>query len=531
MSTTSTPGTGGAPEPRPAADVPARAGTQAGMRARRRQRRWQRAARLLGDWAGVLLLFGLWVGMLLLMTHIIVIPRTCAQKWPAWVPILGNVVSMLGAGVVSRAECFAALGQVPPPVAPRPAETMTTYTLPDDALGLALAMVALSATPLILSFGAALIAKWQQSPRARHCFVPEGEKPEPEWTARERQWKTEAVQRIQKLWVLEARRALQAQHRMIQHACMFGFATSALFAFGLVMNNSANLPIQTRMMTVAAASAALTSFSMSFGRISVRASIRDTSARMFAHALRAVVVSALAAVLLVTLMWHHGAAPQVADCVSKGAKDGTLLSEQPFKSPTSFMMLGMMIALIGEGILSQIVARAATATNLSLAQGGSDGARQLVAVDGLTEQDVLRLSEEGIDSVHALAMASTSSLYFGTPYTLQRICDWQDQALLIAYLGIAKAQACREKLMIRGAVGLQRKAEFLCTGERAQDADAQAEREKIFEIIRSSLGFISVEQARESLFPLAQEETIRRLRIFERGSVAESAAAGAALLG
>ena len=54
-----------------------------------------------------------------------------------------------------------------------------------------------------------------------------------------------------------------------------------------------------------------------------------------------------------------------------------------------------------------------------------------------------------------------------------------------------------------------------------QDALDDAAADKTFEIIRSSLGFISVEQARESLFPMANDEVIRRLRIYHRGSVTE----------
>jgi hypothetical protein len=119
-------------------------------------------------------------------------------------------------------------------------------------------------------------------------------------------------------------------------------------------------------------------------------------------------------------------------------------------------------------------------------------------------------------------MASTGALYFATPYTLQRLCDWQDAALLVAYVGEAKAQMCREKLMVRGATDLQRKSEFLVAKSDADATPEQlAEREKAFEIIRSSLGFISIEQAREALHPMAHDETIRRLRIYRRGSVIE----------
>lgn len=40
-------------------------------------------------------------------------------------------------------------------------------------------------------------------------------------------------------------------------------------------------------------------------------------------------------------------------------------------------------------------------------------------------------------------------------------------------------------------------------------------------MIRSSLGFISIEQAREVLHPMANDETIRRRRVHRRGSFIE----------
>lgn len=498
----------------------------------------------LTDWTGIIVVFILWLGLLVLTVHNVVIPHTSLQRWPAWLPLLGGIRSTSGTG--------------------DPAFTEAAFTLPQGEPGLALGLVALAATPLLLSFGAALIAKWQQSPRARQRFAPEREKDTPQWTERERAWKRESAERICHLWVLEAKRSLQAQHRMTQHACLFGFAVSAVVSWSVILNNSPSISVQVRMMAVAAAAAAVTSFVLSFGRISVRASIRDASARMFAHALRAVITSVLAVLLLSTLLWHNHAASE-AGKDGKDHRDHAVLSEQPLKNPSSFLMMGLLIALIGESVLGQLTTRAASAMNLT-APRTSESGPGLSSIEGLSEHDILRLGEEGIDSLHALAMASTAYLYFSTPYTLQRLCDWQDQALLITNVGFAKAQSCREKLMIRGCIDLQRKADFLisaarprrprsdgaqatgcrceCAAKAAPPAgsasgsssgsgsgsdsskkteadDLSAENEKIFEIIRSSLGFISIEQARESLFPLAHDETVRRLRIYERGSVVE----------
>ena len=485
----------------------------------------QRLARFVGDWLGISVLFCLWIGMLLLLTHIVIIPRTCAQRWPSWVPILGDIKSMLPTGKSPRPECIGALVAEARSAAQSAAslsDGMTSYVLADDALGLALALLAVAAIPLLLSFGAAMIAKWQQAPRARHRFLPESDHADSDWSEPERRWKREATDRIQRLWTIEARHSVQAQHRMMQHACLYGFAASSIFSWGLIVNSGVPLACQTRMMAIAAGSAAFTSFSLSFGRMTVRASIRDTSARMFAYALRALILSVLSALLLVALLWHHSVAASVpAGDAAQLAKDGAVLAQQPFKGPTSYMMLGMVVALIGEGVLSQITARAASAVSLHVPNKAAAGAIQLASIDGLGELDILRLGEEGIDSIHALAMASTAALYFATPYTLQRLCDWQDQALLITYVGMAKAQTCREKLMVRGGIDLQRKADFLME-ECPSSQEVHESRLKTFEIIRSSLGFISIEQARESLFPLAHDEVIRRLRIYHRGSVVES---------
>lgn len=491
-----------------------------------------RFLRFINDWLGITILFFLWIAMLLLVAHQVIIPRTCTQRWPSWIPLIGGISSMLAKGTTPRPECqdvdnsAAQLNMLAQPsLNPTSAagDGMTSYILAEDALGLSLALLAVAAMPLLLSFGAALISKWQQSPRGRHRFVPEQEQEASKWSEQERNWKREAAEVIRQLWGIEGRHSIQAQHRMMQHACLYGFATSAIFSWGILTNNSAALACQTRMMAVASAAAAFTSFSLSFARLTVRASTHDTSARMFAYALRALIFSVISAVLFVALLWHHGASGSMTALDGQQlAKDSVVLASQPFKGPTSYMMLGMVVALIGEGVLSQLTARAASVVNLGSSVRSAEAAKQLAAIDGLSEQDILRLAEEGIDSIHALAMASTAALYFATPYTLQRLCDWQDQALLITYVGLAKAQTCREKLMVRGAIDLQRKADFLVNHTIKVGADEeQNQAAKTFEIIRSSLGFISIEQARESLFPMAHDEVARRLRIYQRGAVSE----------
>ena len=123
---------------------------------------------------------------------------------------------------------------------------LTTYILSGACAGSGADPLALIAMPLLLSFGAALIAKWQQAPRSGHRFLPQAEGEHVSWTSHERSWKGDVTERIQKLWLIESRHAEQAQHRMMQHACLYGFATSAIFAWGVVANNDTMLACQTR---------------------------------------------------------------------------------------------------------------------------------------------------------------------------------------------------------------------------------------------------------------------------------------------
>ena len=70
---------------------------------------------------------------------------------------------------------------------------------------------------------------------------------------------------------------------------------------------------------------------------------------MFAYALRALIFSVISAVLFVALLWHHGASGTSASTdAAPLAKDAVVLASQPFKGPTSYMMLGIVVALIGK---------------------------------------------------------------------------------------------------------------------------------------------------------------------------------------
>jgi hypothetical protein len=395
-------------------------------------------------------------------------------------------------------------------------------------------IVALCSLPYMLSFGVALIAKWHQTLRTRDLFV--SERDNSEWTADEKAWKPPLAERLEKVWLLESYRWLDTQQGMFQHALLFGFITSTALgcAVFLCAFKGASIYLDTAATRSAVAGAAVsvavavaTSFSICLGRILVRATNRDASARMFAWAPRTLLVTIAAVILLLCLLWH-----------SSASAEGQLI-----KSQAGFVLVGLTVAVLGHRVLDAVATRAATLLNLP--QQKRSDALELSQIDGLSDEDLVRLSEEGIDTIHALAFVSTARLYFNSPYSLERICDWQDQALLIVSVGQLRAQIFREKLMVRGAMDAQRLAEWFVNQKPAQSSEsnrgpeeqpalpappldsqkvkaAAEDQREPKELVSRLLGFASEQHAWEALYSLGRDERIRRLRLYYRGSIQTS---------
>lgn len=90
---------------------------------------------------------------------------------------------------------------------------------------------------------------------------------------------------------------------------------------------------------------------------------------------------------------------------------------------------------------------------------GRGGRRRVVALRAA-------LSAQPIDTIHALAFVPTPRLYFSTTYSLQWICNWQDQAMRIVATD-ARAATFRDQMMVFGAMDAQVMAErFMKPGMR-----------------------------------------------------------------
>lgn len=57
------------------------------------------------------------------------------------------------------------------------------------------------------------------------------------------------------------------------------------------------------------------------------------------------------------------------------------------------------------------------------------------SIEGISANDEIRLWEEGVTDAQHLAVETVENLLINTPYSLERIIDWKDQALLYAYVG------------------------------------------------------------------------------------------------
>nr|QDA77041.1 hypothetical protein [Jahnella sp. MSr9139] len=249
-------------------------------------------------------------------------------------------------------------------------------------------------------------------------------------------------------WRHEAAQVEHTTARLQRHAFFYGTSASfmlsctALIVLDPIFRFALDVELQPPHVwgALAVGSAVAVTFTREIGRILVREAGRDSSTPMMAWATRRLVLVVTGTILLVCLVLATG--------YLKGAVSG---------SP-GWILLGALMAVVGERAVAAVDERAARLLGVQqLKRKELDDVRQ---IEGLSEEDARRLAEEGIDSVHALALFSTPRLFFNTPYTLNRICDWQDQALLVVRLG-EKARLFREQLLVRGAIDAQRVAEEL----------------------------------------------------------------------
>ena len=258
----------------------------------------------------------------------------------------------------------------------------------------------------------------------------------------------DARARCDSTWQYESQRAqIRYQSGLLPQVAVFGLLASAMLAFcilgihlpphQLFPNTGGPTPVWHIWVAWSVLSTATTSFMLSIGRILVRIAGNDATTRTFADAARSYGLCVVSAGLLACL---------------------TVSSTDPESAQASIAM-GIAVGLLGDRAFVAVSNRAAAllGTEVETVDPGL-GIRN---IEGIGAEEAQRLQEENITSVHALAFSPAPRLFFNTSQHLQRICDWQDQALLTVTFGETRAKQMREHFQIRGATDAQRLASDL----------------------------------------------------------------------
>ena len=265
-------------------------------------------------------------------------------------------------------------------------------------------------------------------------------------------WDT-AVTFVEKSWDYEADRFSLSMARIGPSAILFGemvtlLLTSAVVvaAWGETLGASAHT---SNVFAVSLATAVGAAFLGQFAGILVRIAGQDFNAMMFAWASRLVVLVAIADAGLWILFVKAGAPQWI---ITYGGA----------------VLLGLFTALLGDRAIDLMLSKTGGVFGVSSPKPAA--AASLTNIDGITDKEVDRFNEEGVLTIYDLAFAPTARLFFNTTHSLQRLCDWQDQALLLAYMGPVRTKALFDQLGIRGAIDLQALAVLaLAAGNTPED--------------------------------------------------------------
>ncbi|MFB0534443.1 MAG: hypothetical protein ACETWR_05630 [Anaerolineae bacterium] len=94
---------------------------------------------------------------------------------------------------------------------------------------------------------------------------------------------------------------------------------------------------------------------------------------------------------------------------------------------------------------------AATAKKALGQRGGIAKETRLSEIEGLSIWHQGRLKQEGIENVQNLATADVPALVIGTPFPVNQIVDWVDQAILLAYASQEQFEALEKAGVLRAS--------------------------------------------------------------------------------
>lgn len=265
------------------------------------------------------------------------------------------------------------------------------------------------------------------------------------------------VARAQAIWSYELERARWSLSRAEVFAGMWGMITSLSIAgatFFIFPVSAAGDAMAARLVAFAVLGATLTSFLLDLARLSIRTSNDDPTKRMFAEALRTLILCVVSASTLLLL-------PRV---FSSSALSALFAPGAPNASVAASGM-GAGVAIAGPVLFEWLRERFASVLGIDPKRPQSG--TPLSAMDDLSEAEVARLTEEGIVSVEALIGVPIPRLALNTRFSLQRVVEWHDQGLLITRVGAGPAKELRTRWGLRSSTEIRR----ILLGSNAGEAD------------------------------------------------------------
>jgi hypothetical protein len=245
-------------------------------------------------------------------------------------------------------------------------------------------------------------------------------------------------------WTYEMTKAHCSLARAEVFAALWGTITSLSIAISVMLLlppiQAAQVPFDKVRAPVAFAviGATVVSFLLELSRLSIRTSNDDPTKRMFAEALRTLILAVVSTLVLVLMLPVFGLEPlkRVGD------------------SPAAALGFGAGIAIMGPPAFEWTRARLASLFGIEQKRVARGTALELL--EDIGSEEIMRLSEEGIDTVEALVNTPIPRLFLCTRYSLQRIIAWHDFGLLVTRVGAGPAADLRARWGLRGSAEVRR---------------------------------------------------------------------------
>ncbi|MGH9887165.1 MAG: hypothetical protein ACREBE_16685, partial [bacterium] len=287
---------------------------------------------------------------------------------------------------------------------------------------------------------------------------------------------------IKTSWSYEKERISRLQCRLVLQGLLFGdLCTFALMCSALVAAAGGSHA----RIACSVAAAAATGFLTNLGRLLLRISGGDITTRTVSWAIRSQILVIIADAGLCMLLGDEAQNAERA------------------------VVIGLFVGATGSPAIQFMLEKASKLLNTGTV--AAQRASPLLDIEGVTEEHVERLAEEGIVSIHDLAYVPTARLFFATTYSLPQICNWQDRALLQIGFGKAAADALRQKMCIRGAIDLMTLAHQLLFDEPT-DTSVRGDLATALQVEPATLAMM--------LPVMAHDENAMRIRSFTSSIVA-----------